>query len=59
MLSLDLTRLEWMLKFYFFELVAVYGKILQFLQENVTIFNRKIVSFPIKIVKFIGDMPIF
>ncbi len=39
-------------KFYFLELFADYEKILQFLQENVTIFNRKIVSFPLKIVKF-------
>ncbi len=40
------------LKVYILELFAAYGKIVKFLQENVTIFNRKIVSFPIKIVKF-------
>ncbi len=32
-------------KVHFLELLAVYGKILQFLQENVTIFNRKVVKF--------------
>ncbi len=47
-------------KFYFLKFLAVYEKILQFLQENVMIINRKIVSFPIKIVKFCcKNRPIF